>query len=306
MLRSYSTLDKILHPSPDQVARDDAAPFVRSWSSNNDWLHAAYILHGTEPEARRLSGLIPLCASESVEGVDLLSLSSVTESGRSPTPSPHGEADPTPMLRAESQSYFERDNAQPTGSSVTPDCNALRAVLKNLGAIQSASTVSFLDWRPPLPLESSVSSLAASHGSASTMESGSAPMPLVARAQGGGEWEASLSRRVAKRRESGTATYRSKGRRRSPTLSRINSTGEKDCGPDLFPKANGGSKPSRPSLFEMAAETFGPFFGAIKGTAWVWRRTLVSCAVVLAVGTLGYGVWRSPNFRASVSIMVRS
>jgi hypothetical protein len=118
------------------------------------------------------------------------------------TPSPPLPDEPTPMP-INKNDYF----APPTPS---PPLDILRHALSDRRSIRQSSISHFLSWRVsshahtqttyptplrPINLSSSESSLPSAASSYAPR-----PMPTVARARGGKEWEAMLSRRAAKKR----------------------------------------------------------------------------------------------------------
>jgi hypothetical protein len=122
-----------------------------------------------------------------------------------------------PTARADSSSYFDNPAPRILGDvSRVADAiiYAMTASTWNESHahnedIRSRSIATFLNWRPPAlsGSDSSIDSHSAStpHSGASGLVMDSDPahlMPTVARAQGGGEWEATLSRRLAQRRGS--------------------------------------------------------------------------------------------------------
>jgi hypothetical protein len=138
-------------------------------------------------------------------------------------------------------------------------------------------------------------------------------MPTVVRAQGGGEWDAALSRRAAKRRESTKEDADVKGsgstsRRASAgagdATRRRRSKGKKEAAPPLFP-----IRPPSPKRVQRAKcegsglglnlglNTGGGALqrankmvrGAMEGArAWGWRGWFVAAVVVGVVGIGAY------------------
>lgn len=251
--------------------------------------------------------------------------------------------DPTPLARVESSSYFSHPISDPTLTPISPipetplsptihplsTIRTLTMALESSSEIVSASVDRFLSWRPA-SLDSSNESLGtasaetASSGPTGLTEGDVQPMPTVVRAQGGGEWEAGLSRRVAKRRESGAAIIagaasgkaaeerggarrrRSKGMKDAPAGSTSRSTAD---APPLFPpvarRSRGSESESGPispggsisgsSLInlglgakDLLERAFGPLRDGMRG----WKRVLV---VATIVGVMGWGWWASSS-----------
>lgn len=241
----------------------------------------------------------------------------------------------TPMPHTEGSSYFQQPLSARPSTSPIQESEASSETAEHISSIQAVlaaldspdnlvmkSVDRFLAWRPA-PLDSSDSSL----GTTSAGTSGAAgldrefpPMPTVARAQGGGEWEAGLSRRIAKRRETDTAAASGSGRtsstKVSPTASgaagsaparRRRSKGNKDASAStagaagtgrsgdphepLFPPSSSAAARHRSSsttrglgVTELLSKTFAPIKKGLQG----WRGMLVFAAVV---GVVGFGWW---------------
>lgn len=156
-------------------------------------------------------------------GVPLFSIPlAITEENPAPElPTPASWTEPTPRcnLGQDADGYFSSlpltpvssiGSSRPASTSIIT-CTRLVDIVLGEDAtctleIHHASAKAFLSWRqrssrshtPTLDLSSSQTSAA----TATSLESGQGPMPTLARAQGGGEWEAGLSRRVAARRQS--------------------------------------------------------------------------------------------------------
>lgn len=206
------------------------------------------------------------------------------ESSRAPTPSPPRDADPTPMPACESPSYFaaREPSAQPP-IEVDPVQFLIRCI-DSAALIEQASTTKFIAWRPartlepPIPARSLESSITSSDSPASSASDIGGPMPTVARAQGGGEWEAGLSRRVARRKEV-LHVHRGRVRRRTS-----GSPERPPCHP-LFPKA--APKTASVGLTGLAESFFNPARTLWEGQRG-WKRAAIFCAVAVAVG---WGCW---------------
>ncbi len=195
---------------------------------------------------------------------------------RAPTPSPPRDADPTPMPCPESQNYFSPRVPTPSPPiDVDPLDHLLRAI-DAADLIEQASITKFISWRPARSLESSMTSSVSPASSSSDI---SGPMPTVARVQGGGEWEAGLSRRVAQRRE---VHHVHRGRtRRRPSRS----PERPPCHP-LFPKS--APKTASVGLTALAESIFKPVRAIWDGQRG-WTKAVFVCTVAVAIG-LGYWV----------------
>lgn len=256
-------------------------------------------------------------------------------SGGRGTPSPPHIPDPTPRCAAEGASYFATHEEIPeislhnrTGARI------LLQAMDNLSSIQDASTAKFFAWRPSPatgigrhPVIEDLTASNSSHGSGSFASplSGSSCetpplqiMPTVARAQGGGEWEANLSRRMAKRREdevdqlrdragqdreSGRDRARGKGRRKSGSKERERLRGrdkdkipdkgveqDKSCAPlfPVIPVGAGRSGIGRNLLSDVGLGNLADkVFKGVSGR-WKWGAvaavTAAAAAVLVAVG----------------------
>ena len=155
--------------------------------------------------------------------------------------------DPTPMPFGHSaQSYFP-----PLPSQQTPAEDLAQDLLFNLiqaNSRESESIEKFMSWRQTARTTSEASSMEGSmtsHSSNPILSSpgviDTSPMPTVAKAGGGGEWEAGMSRRVAAHLQRGQhdrSRDRGRGRRRpGDRVSAARPLG-RGCLP-LFPIANG-------------------------------------------------------------------
>jgi hypothetical protein len=115
-------------------------------------------------------------------------------------------------------------------------------------------------------------------------------MPTLARAQGGGEWEANLSRRLAKRRQSQPhsqsnshceVSHSKRGKRKSTTSRPVKAKEKEACGP-LFPfRSSSSSSDPIPGkagigIGDLVEKTFG-------GLRRRWRWGLVAAAAVALV-----------------------
>ena len=191
---------------------------------------------------------------------DLPDLSAgMTSHAPSPSPPRVDDSEPTPMPQLDTASYFAPlSPPPPSPNPIDMLCN----ILDSIPIVQTASTAKFLAWRPARSLESSITSSASP---VSSSFEGNV-MPTVARAQGGGEWEASLSRRIAKQHQ----------RRQRRHVER------RPCGKPLFPTSSGSV-----GLSDLVENAFKPLRAAWAGNKG-WRRAAVVCAVAMAVG---WGCW---------------
>jgi hypothetical protein len=208
------------------------------------------------------------------------------ESPSSSLQSPPVIPDPTPRPGVEGLSYFPSQDSGHHSDLVS----SLIKTLQSPDKVQTASTAKFFSWRQiRRDLSSSHTSTSPSHSHSHSHshehshESSSceaAPMPTLARAQGGGEWEANLSRRLANRRQSTSTAEESKRGRRRSTASRPKAgKGKESCGP-LFPfSSSPSSDPGGVGLgiSELMEKTFGQL-----RRRWKWG--LVAAAVALVVG----------------------
>ncbi|WWC71681.1 uncharacterized protein I206_105639 [Kwoniella pini CBS 10737] len=231
ILYTYNTLNALLHPQMrvDTSAQAELRRLVEGYVGRSDWIHGAIAL-GDTPNAKDLDNIVP------VQQFPLLSSSMEESNLCSPTNAKtpcirYQEIEPTPKLSEETSGYFAPRTYTPSPSSSReaspirsvshPAVQHLLDIVNAPAALTDESINAFLLWR---------SSQVASHredqqylsrqsicdetrqgilagertmtSSITSASSGVGAMPTVARAQGGGEWEATLSRRVAQRRES--------------------------------------------------------------------------------------------------------
>lgn len=234
----------------------------------------------------------------------------------SPLTSSGSAADPASMhstnsARTPRSPSILREGTAPMSTAARSLCN----LFSSPSTLVYQSTAYFLAWRYSLNGPSStatspisVSASASAYASASSSYCfGGNPMPTVARAQGGGEWEANLSRRVAQRRESegrsvglsGLGSGRGKGstfkarpRRRRRSLEKAEQ--EKAC-QSLFPKipsstssySQGKPRGNSLGIGWLVEKTFGIGVESVKGmqTWWakkgVWKWGVVAAVVVI-------------------------
>lgn len=132
----------------------------------------------------------------------------------SPSQTSAAWSDPTPRgdLRHDGDGYFSSRPETPLSTTEDSSSQITASRLVNLllsddsikEDLHRASVTSFLTWRQrPSRSATPTHDLSSSEMTATSLESGNdAPIPTLARASGGGEWEAGLSRRVAARRQS--------------------------------------------------------------------------------------------------------
>lgn len=192
---------------------------MRAYSAREDWIHAVVGVHtGTSYLRCPLYRVQAECKASRHQAESLSHLVPVLDTGTSTTSTPDSPlGGPTPMPRtAPSSSYFDNPITRSLGD-VGAIADSIIFALSPSPTTSSPSTRSrsvstFLAWRP-LAMSSSNSSLdsrghaptSATSTSTSGMDMDADPahlMPTVARARGGGEWEATLSRRLAQRRGS--------------------------------------------------------------------------------------------------------
>ncbi|BEJ12657.1 hypothetical protein CspHIS471_0211170 [Cutaneotrichosporon sp. HIS471] len=160
----------------------------------------------------------------------------------------------------------EDETSASTASLLDPDVMATVALLERVLADPNptvkASTAACLAYVPPSSETSPASSTYA------------APLPTIRSA--GGEWEATLSRRLAHRRELDV-----QARRRRPRPRRRQDNPD-PCGP-LFPPRGGTSSVG---LAGAVARAFAPMKKVLARTTWT--QVAIACAVAFAVGC---GIW---------------
>jgi len=250
--------------------------------SSSHWMTVRCYIHMrlTKPDVGLVNTLAPivptLSTDKRIEGLFALPAEEMeAESSRAGTPSPSRDSEPTPMSIDETLNYFTL--REPTPPMEIDPVDLLIRSIDSAVLIQQASTAKFFSWRPqPQPQRSLESSITSSVSPASSTSdiSGHGPMPTVARAQGGGEWEAGLSRRVAQRKDL-HHVHRGRTRRRPSR-----SPGRQPCTP-LFPKS--APKTASVGLSALAESIFKPMRAMWDGQKG-WKRTLLICTVTLAVG----------------------
>lgn len=189
----------------------------------------------------------------------------------------------------------------PGAHTIQETVNLIERILDDPHRVRSASASTFLSWRPtanstidslPTVPPTQTSSLTADTTSpaSSNYDVGGVPMPTVARAVGGGEWEATLSRRLAQRREVDASVHRSargararaRGRRRRSSHSPPHGAKE-PCAP-LFPRHRAAA--ASVGLADLVEGVFGGVKHVLARTPW--SRVVMACAVAIAVGC---GIW---------------
>lgn len=209
------------------------------------------------------------------------------------------EDEPNPALGASTASL-------PPDEDVLATVALLERILDAPGPTVSESVATFLEWRPsPLPNLASLSrtpasSLTASSPASSTFDGG-APVPTIQSA--GGEWEATLSRRLAHRRELDAAARRARAhaaqqpnlrarrrRRGSPTSTSASTPPQiphNECGPGpLFPRPRRTMSTASVGLADLFDRVFAPVRNVFAKSSWT--QVAIACAVAIAVGC---GYW---------------
>ncbi|KAK4683576.1 hypothetical protein P7C73_g6667, partial [Tremellales sp. Uapishka_1] len=242
-------------------ARKELEELVQGYTGRSDWIHLVVSDSAANDETHSaLDHLVP---------VSTLEVASDAYSSTDPTPRCESETDTL------SETYFSREAREEIPFLATLHEREIRA-----NSIQK-----FLSWRldtagpaplhQPLQLPHAPSTATASPASSQFGESLHL-RPTVARASGGGEWEAGLSRRVAKRKESVGKV----GRARRGSLGKKRSVSE--CFP-LFPNGLPVGPRAGVGLKDLVDKTFAK---ARKGMDW--RRLVLGLTVVCAVG---WGCW---------------
>ncbi|RSH82529.1 uncharacterized protein EHS24_007509 [Apiotrichum porosum] len=195
---------------------------------------------------------------------------------------------------APQQSMYSEYGPEDHDDSVLQAVALLERILDEPIRVHAASAIAFFSWRPsPLPAIASPLTGPYTSPASSTFE-GTGPMPTVARAQGGGEWEATLSRRLAHRREldaaassrGGSASGQSqRARGRGTRRRRSHSPPTKPpCPTPLFPRGHRtiASSVGLVDLFD------GMFSGVRRFAQTRWGQVFFACAIAVAVGC---GYW---------------
>ncbi|WVQ74825.1 hypothetical protein IAR50_004432 [Cryptococcus sp. DSM 104548] len=334
--QAYQTLNALLSPvpPPSTEMESELKRLVEGYASREDWIHGVVVLGQVEQTV--LDKSVPLIVlSEPSASVS----PEVPHETRLPEYRALPESTPKPSekglsyftLPAHEQAESDEESCSPTPSDsvksysvsdsilpkLSPQVELLLSLFDTPQNLSERSTASFLAWRHS-PYSSATNS---SHTSYPTSPSPSASsyyagaMPTVARAQGGGEWEATLSRRVAQRRESGDAVMGKGGKehlkvkgQRKRRRSMDKGMGQSDYYHALFPRvpsSSTGKKETLSSIVRKAlAEWKGRLYlghGASAGSGSVDKdgdhgkgapRRLWKWGVVVgAVFVLGWGVW---------------
>lgn len=188
---------------------------------------------------------------------------------RFPTPLPE-----VPELDIDASTVITRD--------IQDALTLLEEVLSDPTQTLKNSYEHFFAWRPR-PTAASPSSSPAS--SAFDGTSSPAPLPTVTRASG--EWEATLSRRLAHRRELDASARRA---RQPPSLDprrrrRKSRSPKNECGPGpLFPRRHVST--AEIGLVDLFSKVFAPVKSVLARTSW--KHMVVACAIAFAVGC---GFW---------------
>ncbi|TXT10803.1 hypothetical protein VHUM_02308 [Vanrija humicola] len=306
---AYATLNALLHPSLSPL-QSGVGNMVSNYASTSpDWVHLVVALEDDhdglavdvvpvttldEEKARLVQEAIEATVDSPAvvddEGVARLrsptpltpSTSNILEptprllsreiEPSPPVPEPPMDSDDTP------HAAFERGNPAdelpgadheeppltPGGHTIQETVMLIERILDDPHRVRSASAATFLSWRPTADTTSPASS---------NYDVGGVPMPTVARAVGGGEWEATLSRRLAQRREIDAS-----GRRRRSSHSPPHDAKE-PCAP-LFPRHRAGA--ASVGLADLVDSVFGGVRQVLARTPWT--RVVMACAVALAVG----------------------
>ncbi|OCF37817.1 hypothetical protein I316_00041 [Kwoniella heveanensis BCC8398] len=271
VLRPYQSLNRLIHPDLQEEegeTHSELRRLVEGYVSRSDWVHLVISLG---PSVEDHDSLVPI-ANIAIPDLAEPSQSIVTQSPVSrlaeiePTPRPCDEVAGSGYFapRAYTPSPTASRDPSPSRSRLS---SATEEAIALISRIQSDPTLAikpsidaFLAWRkvqshvkvmyhaeqrvseensgtPPgrRTMTSSMTSASSSYGTGG-------PMPTVARAQGGGEWEATLSRRVAQRRESVLIRERERARASQTFQSRASNRGAASgSGSGLGPLSAAGS-----------------------------------------------------------------
>lgn len=215
---------------------------------------------------------VPEYSSSSGSPHSPLSQPSYPSSYPSSLPSSSSDEEPDPRATREPVEAIpeaeEGDEQTPpsTPDSVKQAASALETLLSDR-RVRDASVSAFLNWHPESP-------------EASTLVA--EPQPTLAHAAAGGEWEATLSRRLAARRELDAAAQAAAARRRATPRGRRTrrrkSASPTPCGPGpLFPRR---SAPLATGLVGLFESVFAP--------VRQWKPWAIVAAIAVAVGC---GIW---------------
>lgn len=157
--------------------------------------------------------------------------------------------------------------------------------------VQSASYTHFFNWRPGRTIPVDRSSLTTSPAS-SAFDGASSPAPLPTVTRASGEWEATLSRRLAHRRELDASARRSRqapapvdlGRRRRRRRTSHSPKPDNCTAGPLFPRRH--ISTAELGLSDLFSRVFAPVKDALARTTWT--HMVFACAIAFAVGC---GFW---------------
>ena len=302
----YAALDALLHPDLPMEKEEEVKKLIRDYATRNDWVHAVIVLEsgefchfGVRPElmkddesATLLAEVAPTISSnhEAEPFYNVHNLSPSTES-RAPTPSPPRLGDdPTPMPSSEQADSYFAHPPKPSSDEADHQEAAIDLIIKAIdgqSTIVEASINKFIAWRGSnvrTPLHSSITSTTASSAGYAAQ-----PMPTVARASGGGEWEANLSRRLAgaharERERRSKGKPRRKEERDLEKAKRMER--DRGCGP-IFPRgkgAKGGPQISRAGLSQLWENVFGDRGEYKSWLSWRWGWTMAAAVLVVGLG----------------------
>ncbi|WWC90822.1 uncharacterized protein L201_005759 [Kwoniella dendrophila CBS 6074] len=345
ILYTYNSLNVLLHPDlrEDSSAQGELRRLIEGYIGRSDWVHSVIALE-QDTGLEALEELVPLHPVDAKMPTTSEHSESSSHIIQTPSIRP-SEIEPTPRPSAETSGYFAPRSYTPSPSS-SRDASPVRPsksvavqqiveLLDHLAVSMGKSIDSFLSWRSKqIYYQPQTSTLFSTSpfdhmtkngektmtSSLTSASSGVGAMPTVARAQGGGEWEATLSRRVAQRRESdtlrdrsltslrGSKTSTSSGYghrpRKRKSLDKLENSSQrefskKDCFSPLFPKHNklnnykSNKSASASSINEkglgMNELMEKTFFKSVRKWTKGWRGLLVVGLVV----AVGWGCWIS-------------
>ncbi|WVQ99880.1 hypothetical protein IAU59_007023 [Kwoniella sp. CBS 9459] len=253
---SYRSLNRLIHPDLQGDKEEEGQTqvelrrLVEGYAARSDWVHMVISL-SSEGDEEGLDSLVPTTRINLPDPIEI-SQASVEQLPDSrlaeiePTPRPCDEPvgsgyfaprPYTPSPTASRDSSPSRLRHSPEGvEGIDQAIGVIYRINSNPSLAIRRSIESFLAWRAVQPqvnvkhhaeeqgvslantgMPSGQRTMTSSMTSASSSYGTGGPMPTVARAQGGGEWEATLSRRVAQRRESVLVRDRDRARA-SPTF----------------------------------------------------------------------------------------
>ncbi|KAL7423499.1 hypothetical protein Q5752_001079 [Cryptotrichosporon argae] len=317
---AYAGLHNLLRPNPGAESAAIEA-MVDAYASRADWIHAVvvYMAGSDVADVARLDKTVPVLTTSGPSDMGTVRVRAgpvVAEDDTSAALVDTARIESTLRGQAEPDSYF---TPRPASNSVSPApavpaptaaeaaadalADVLVSAVDSAAVLRAQSTARFLAShaaRPaPAPRTAHASAPAPVVLSSSGPSSvdGAPMMPTVARhgGPGGGEWEATLSRRLAARRERDAAddargAYTTYSRARG--LRRVRATRDaKDRDPpSLFARQGADSaKRAGPGAGSVAdvglAGLVGKTFARAR-TRWGWG--IVACAMALAVG---WGCW---------------